>query len=280
MKRLSRVLLAGFAIPTFLFCSNSRGAVDDQAEATLNFAYASVLGTGAYKVGERSVYILNFPFSMPLREADDARWGMKLVLPVTVGVHDFDLRGVVEDHSLERLETLGFTPGLEVSIPLDDHWTIKPYGQAGYTVDLQEDHDAYVYIGGVKSLSVYPLEQVTLSLGASVTVAGQTGVSGGNSSGFGVASLGLDVRRGLGVELFGRQLEGSLYVIANKYFDQLEFLDVGDEEFSIDETIEIGMTLGIERPVKLIGVNWQRVGVGFVYGNELEAISFNLGFPF
>ena len=280
MKRLRQVLFAGLVVPPSLFCGNALGAVDDELDATLNFAYATILGTGAYKVGERSVYVLSFPFSMTLREPGEAQWGVKLELPFTVGVHDFELRDVVEDHSLERLETLGFTPGLEVSIPLDEHWTIKPYGQIGYTVDLQEDHDAYVYIGGVKSLSVYPLERVTLSLGAAVTVAGQSEVSGSNSSGFGVASLGLDVRRALGVELYGHQLEGSLYVIANKYFDQLEFLDVGDEEFSIDKTMEIGITLGTERPVKFMGVNWQRVGVGFVYGDEIEAISFNLGFPF
>lgn len=280
MKRLRQVLFAGLIVPPSLFCVNALGAVDDELDATLNFAYATILGTGAYKVGERSVYVLNFPFSMTLREANEAQWGLKLELPFTVGIHDFDLRGVVEDHTLDRLETLGFTPGLEVSIPLDDRWTLKPFGQIGYTVDLREDHDAYVYVGGIKSLSVYPLESFTISVGASVTVAGQTEVSSSKSSGFGVAALGLDFRRALGVELYGYQLDGSLYVIANKYFNQLEFLSVGDEEFSIDKTLEVGVTVGTERPVKILGVNWQRVGMGFVYGDEIEAISFNLGFPF
>lgn len=279
MKICNRTAVIWFCL--FVFISGSASSAEEEKpEPTLNFAYATVLGTGAYTVGESSVYILNMPLSTVLREPVREDWGIELLLPVTLGVHNFEVGDILINGFPEQVGTFGFSPGVKIDIPMNDHWTVKPYGHLGYAADLSEGNDAWTYIGGVESLSTYPMDKLTVSLGGSATVAGQTAVSGDDSSGFGMLSLGVDVRHPIGIRLQEKVLDGSLYFIASRYFNQLEFLEIGDEDIDVEYTLEIGMTLGTRSPLKVFGVDLQRVGMGFVYGDELLALSFNLGFPF
>ena len=88
-----RLLRNGW-VAVFLVCwGNAAGSESEPGEGALNFAYATVLGTGAYQVGERSVYVLNLPFFATLQAPDEHQWGVELLLPLTLGVHDFDLPG-------------------------------------------------------------------------------------------------------------------------------------------------------------------------------------------
>jgi hypothetical protein len=248
--------------------------------AAVNFAYATVLGTGVYEVGERRVYVLNMPFHCTLREPSGDRPGLRFKLPVSLGTHQFDWRDILEDDFPERLQTVGFVPGLELVWALTERWRLKPFAQLGYVADLQEDNDAYVYVAGIKSLYQQSHGRSTLSLGAGGTLAGQRALRGGSDTGFGLVELGVDWRHPLGLRLLERNLDASLFYIASRYFNDVDFLDIGDQRFSIRHTHEIGVTLGIDRPVAVCGVEFDRVGVGYQFGDGLDALRFNLGFPF
>ncbi len=52
------------------------GRPEAQSPAAVNFAYATVLGTGVYQAGERRVYVLNMPFHRTLRTPSGDRPGL------------------------------------------------------------------------------------------------------------------------------------------------------------------------------------------------------------
>jgi len=206
---------------------------------------------------------------------------MNLLLPVTVGVLDVDWdefwgNGVDGD----RLQSLGVTPGIEMVIPLGAHWALKPFVQAGYIVDLNEDYDAWLAMGGLRSLARYQLGEYSIGLGATITVAEQRPVSRGDNTGIGVIDLGVDVRHPLDMRLRGQPLELSVYAMASRYYNDLDLLDVEDDDFHIEQTYEVGLTLGTAQPLRILGIDWQRVGMGYMWGDGIESITFNLGFPF
>ena len=267
----------------FQLCSLTVVASADTSRRsdTINVAYANILGSGIYEIGDRRAYVLNMPFAFVLYEPENRDWTMNLLLPVTVGVLDVrwdDFWG--SDLDGDRLQTLGVVPGIEMNIPLADHWSLKPFVQAGYVHDAKEDYDAWVYFGGLKGLARYQVGEYDIGLGAGITVAEQRPVSRGDNTGIGVIELGVDVRRKLDMQLRGKPMDMSVYAIASNYYNDLDLLDIEDDDFHIERTYEIGLTLGIAQPVRFWGVDWQRVGMGYKWGDGLESITFNTGFPF
>ena len=97
-------------------------ADDDSPVETINVAYANILGTGIYQVGDRNAYVLHIPMAFDLYDPEHADWSLNLLLPATVGVLDADWGDLIgSDLDGSNLQTLGLTPGIEVNIPLADH---------------------------------------------------------------------------------------------------------------------------------------------------------------
>ena len=46
---------------------------EDEPEDAINYAYSNWIGSGFYKVGDRTVYLLRGPFSWTLRETDSKK---------------------------------------------------------------------------------------------------------------------------------------------------------------------------------------------------------------
>ena len=82
-------IVAGFV--AFLACLGSPARCQngedpawiDRNEAFINFAYATQLGIGRYKVGNLTATTLKLPISFPLRKGDEDSWGVSLKLPIT-----------------------------------------------------------------------------------------------------------------------------------------------------------------------------------------------------
>lgn len=132
--------------------------------------------------------------------------------------------------------------------------------------DEPEDtiNDAWVYMGGLRSLGSYQLGAFTIGLGAALTVLEQRPQSRGENTGVGVIDLGLDVRRALDMQLRGQPLELSVFAIASHYYNDLDLLSIRDDDFHIKRTYEIGLTMGTAKPLRLLGMDWQRVGMGYM----------------
>ncbi len=141
-------------------CGVSLARATDESESVINYAYSSWIGSGVYKVGDRTVYLLRGPFSYTLREADSEKWGLELLLPATIGFHD---------NADENVGTVTFVPGLRLNYPVLDNWWLKPFGQFGFGKDFSGSDIAWIYGVGIKSLATFELKSSELDFGTAFT---------------------------------------------------------------------------------------------------------------
>jgi hypothetical protein len=243
-----------------------------------NWYYASVYGTGYYKIGEESVAVLRLPFAYTFRKATDEQWGVKLTVPVTAAFAQFDLR----DFDLGNVSTSGLTivPGVEFEVPMSPTWTVRPFVSAGYGREFQRDSSAIIYSAGVSSAWRRPLDESLLSaLGAKLVYAGYQ--SGGEESQLAALSLGGDLGHPLPLEISGRQAIFGMQLIGTIYFNDLEFLMPKSGVKEVSHELEFALTLGVRRPIEVLGVPFDRIGLGYRWGSDgLRGVRLVGSFPF
>lgn len=139
----------------------SAGAVDE-LEDIFNYAYSSWIGSGFYRIGDRTVYLLRAPFSYTLREADSENWGLELLFPATIGFHDFS-------NGQDNLGTITFVPGVRMAFPVLENWWLKPFGQFGFGKDFSGSDIVWIYGVGIKSLATFEIRNSELDFGTAFT---------------------------------------------------------------------------------------------------------------
>ena len=129
------------AVICLTFLTNSRALAGTES-GDINFAYATWVGSGYYKIGDQRAYILRGNFSWTLRDHDEKNWGVDLLLPATIGYYDFQ--------DLDDVSAITFVPGLQLIYPVKSNWWLKPYGQIGVGLDLSEDDSVLIGGAGIK----------------------------------------------------------------------------------------------------------------------------------
>ncbi len=249
-----------------------------EVDRLFNWYYASVYGTGYYKIGEESVAVLRLPFARTLRQATDEQWGLRLTLPVTGAFANFDLR----EFDLGRVSTSGVSivPGLEVVIPLSPAWTVKPLASLGLGRDFQHDSSAVIYSVGATTVYQEPIGDSVLSaVGAKLVYAGYQ--SGGTESDLAALSVGGDLGFPLKMEISGRQAVLGTQLIGTVYFNNLDFLMPGSPREKVSHEVEVALTLGARRPFEVLGIGFDRFGLGYRWGSDgLRGVRLVGSFPF
>ena len=147
---------------------------EDLAASQLNYAYSNYLGTGIYSAADRSVKVLHLPFRYTLRETTQDKGGLRLRLPVTVGVVDIDYFDQIFPTLPDRFETLTFVPGIQYIHQVNDYWRLSPFVDFGMGHDFATDNNAYVYGAGVNSLFVFKYNTFNLEIYNEFLFAGNT----------------------------------------------------------------------------------------------------------
>jgi len=104
----------------------------DDPDALLNYSFAVWVGSGVYKVksADKRIAVLRAPFAYTLRSAQNEkqafsdRLGFRLLLPAVVALEE-------ETDTNFTFGAVALVPGLEVQIPVNKYWTLKPFGQIG-----------------------------------------------------------------------------------------------------------------------------------------------------
>jgi hypothetical protein len=244
-----------------------------------NWYYASAYGTGYYQIGEESVAVVRLPFARTLRQATDEQWGLRLTLPVSGAFANFDLR----EFDLGRVSTAGmsFVPGIEVVIPLSPSWMVKPFASLGMARDFHHDSNAIIYSLGASTVYQQPIGDSVLSaVGGKVVYAGYQ--SGGERSILGAVSIGGDLGFPLGgMEISGRQAVLGTQLIGTVYFNNLDFLIPGSPREEVSHEVEVSLTLGARRPFEVLGIGFDRFGLGYRWGSDgLRGVRLVGSFPF
>ncbi len=110
-------------------------------EQLVNYAYATQLGSGVYDISGRTLQIYRLPFGYTLTQPSGNRPGVRLTLPLTIGIVDFEPRDVIDTGLPENLDTVSFVPGIELNIELTPQRRLLPYAEVGRSFELRGDGD-------------------------------------------------------------------------------------------------------------------------------------------
>jgi hypothetical protein len=111
---------------------------------TVNYVYAAQIGIGSYEVGGLSVRVLELPLSYTFVVDEELEWKLRVKAPVDLGIYSFSGTFNGSNVSADQ-QSLGVVPGLELQVPVTDRWTLKPFVDSGFAVNLQTSEAAYIY---------------------------------------------------------------------------------------------------------------------------------------
>jgi hypothetical protein len=260
---------------------------EDNTEVTVNYVYAAQLGIGGYEVGGLKVEVYTLPLSQTFDlDPDDTPgdggrpWRLKVKAPVNLGLYDFSGTDTDGSPVTASVQTLAVIPGLELQIPMSDSWTLKPFVDAGLGRNLASDgHFAYIYTVGAKSLVEQPWNDYTLMLGNGVFLAGN-GTFGDSVEDYSAIETGLGIRRAVGFDMWGIEPDLGVYGIYYYYPEALEFQRYRQSTLKVRNQFEIAMSLGSADSFEIGPFANPRIGVGYIFGDGLEVLRINFGFPF
>src|SRR5688572_20111449 len=100
---------------------------DEAVGASINYVFATDLGTGVYDLGGRSLQIYRYTWRKELRETTDDQLGLRFVVPVTAGFFDFHPIDVISSGPPPRVDSFSVVPGIQVDYLLPGDWHLIPY---------------------------------------------------------------------------------------------------------------------------------------------------------
>ena len=254
----------------------------DDPDDLLNYSFAVWVGSGIYKVSDanKRFAVLRVPAAFTLRPTQydkvkfRDRFGFRLLLPAVVALEE-------ETDTNFTFGAAAFVPGLEVQIPVNQYWTLKPFGQIGLGKDSDGGNVEYIYGGGARSLISFSWEKFSFGIGNSLILAENRKSTKNETNGFSMLEAGLDIRHPIGFTFHDRKLDASLFFVASRFFNRVEFFEDGGDTERVNRIYTFGMTLGTGEPFSIWKVNLNRVGIDYRWGNAgFRGIGFNLGFPF
>jgi len=294
-RRFSRQKLTGFAMhwSKGLFCliltltiivvgGTKQAFAGEDPGDLFNYSFAVWLGSGVYKVNDadKELAVLRIPAGYTLQPMQKDKpamtdgLGLRLLLPAAISYQN-------ETDTDMSFGAVAFVPGLEVQIPVNKYWDLKPFAQFGVGKDTGGGTLQYIYGGGFRSLVTIPWQKFVFGIGNSLVLAEDRDANSNDTSGFSMINAGLDIRHPTNWTLFDRQLDISGYFIVNYFKNEVDILSDDGSTSKINTIYDAGLTFGVKEPVTIWMVSFDRVGIDYRWGDEgFKGIGFNLGFPF
>jgi hypothetical protein len=273
--RLLHLLLLAAA----LAISPSANALEE--EGTANYAYAVFVGTGKYRIGDRSIYVLRAPLAFVLKDPDfeTRQIGYKLLVPAAVGLTDFDTIDELPDLRVGDVQTGSVVPGLEAQIPVRENWLIKPFGQAGLGWDMKNSDNSFVWGAGSRTRAWFGSNEKWLIGGELLWAGNHPKREDEPNTSFSRWSVGTEYKLQTNWRPFGHRVSFHGRLIGWWYKDVVEFL-APPKESEIRRTTEVGLSFGINPPINMLGYKFRQGGIGYEFSDELKAVKLFTTFPF
>ena len=261
--------------------ANAALAQVDEDDADVSYIYAAMMGTGTFKINGRRVSTLNLPFSYTPREMNEERPGLRLTLPVVLGydaVSNHDWLGDLLD---EDLVVLALLPGVEYQLPVSTVWTIKPFASLGLAQDFVSGETIVMGTVGSRVLGAWRYDSGwELRWGGALQLAAEYQTESHYRSSFGLVETGIDVRRDTGLLLQRRKVNAGLYYRYQYFIPEWDIDVLRPRESDIASLHEFGASVGLKRPLEVLGFSITRVRVGYNWGSGVEGWTFGTEFPF
>jgi hypothetical protein len=254
-------------------------------ETFANYGFASELGSGVYSIDGRTVQIYTIPLSFNLRAASpqQARPGLDLLIPITVGFFDFKTQDVAHLEVPKEIGELSIEPGVQLDYQFTDMWHLFPYAKAGAAVAASSDSDALIYSFGLRSEYRF-LGQAGAGLytadfrhaGVHYTAALPPGASRNDS--FTRLRDAVEWRRNLRWSIGSRRLEISPYGVMDLYLDPPSTSALGIAHQAVQG--ELGVVFGVTPMWEIYGVTLPRLGISYRFAAEFSGWRLSIGDPF
>lgn len=253
----------------------------------IHWAYSAYFGTGAYSIdtGE-SVYVLSFRPGWWLRhavldESGDRTIGLQFRLPVTMGVQQLDSSDLGSTLNLDNISTLSAVPGIEVDIPVNARWSLKPIAYAGWGTEVEGDASAWIYWAGLRSRGSFHNEAFDWALINALSDVGYSSDSGRRENVLPLM-MAVEFERPLAKKLGGEQVHLHWHVAYTNYLDGIKWAPLvrSLEPVAIEDEWEIGAAFSRgNEPMRLWRLHWDRVGIAYRFSSngQFEGVSLVFG---
>jgi hypothetical protein len=215
-----------------------------------------------------------------LRNPEENPWGAHLLLPVSIGLTEFEFG----EFSLDNLTTISVVPTVEALFPLGSRWYIGPFVGLGLAAqlgagDLVGDDDVVgLATGGLRAEAWYPFEErwgvsVTGKVRYDAVLTPRNGVLGD----WGSLDASVELRHAFGSPRPGPRFQLGAYLLGTHYWDPVELEIDGVTPRSVDNQGEVGLSLGSTRPWKILGIAVPRTYLGIRVGEGLRSLRIRFG---
>lgn len=263
-------------------------ASDPEPVRQVHWAMGAFFGTGWYQVDQnRSVFVFRIPPRQTVRksgfdENGNRKLGVEIHYPVSFGLHNMD--DVPDFIDFDNYGTITFTPGVQIEIPVNDKWYLRPYAHIGAGYEKETSKWAGIWYGGLKSRYLLgESARLRWSLLNAVYYAGYKPEFEQRGR-YGSVMAGLEFSQPLGNwKLGGDQVRLNWHVTYNYLFDNLNFHVGEDRVESIRDQWEFGLALSKDnKPMKIWFMSFEHVGLSYKVSSNghYNAISVNLRSPF
>lgn len=262
-------------------CAAAQTAAETQTDEavgqSINYVFATDLGSGVYDLDGRSLQIYRFTYREDLREAAAGTPGVRLVVPLTFGFFDFAPLDVLSEGIPARVDSFSIVPGIELDYELPGNWHLIPYARAGASV-ASSSVDGWLYGLGVRAERTQDWHGWDSFMRTELSVAGVGYRNGVPADEFARLRQGFDLTRGVGWEIRGREVELGLYGVFDVILDPPTA--PVSEARKVPLQAEFGFTVSTRPPFKVWRFDVPRLGFGYRLAGELSAWHFLIGVPF
>ena len=263
------------------FTATPAQASQGEVEADVSYIYTAGMGTGTYKINGRRITMFSLPLSYTQREMTAEQPGVEWQMPVIIGYDAVSNHDWIGDLLDEDLVTLSALPGVEYQLRVNQTWAIKPFGHLGYGHDFVSDENILMAVLGARALGTWHHpDGWEFRWGNAFRLAGEYQTKSYHRTSFGLLETGVDLRRNTSLQVMERKVNAGVYYRYQYYIPEWDIDQLRPRESDIGSLHEIGVSIGLKRPVTLLGVSFSRVRVGYNWGSGVEGWTFGTEFPF
>jgi hypothetical protein len=272
------------AAATVILASSTDAATQPSDVEPFHFGYAPMFGSGVYRLSDDTeTRVVRLSLSKRLRAPSAARGpGIRLLLPLTLGVQRGDDEESPADRPADRIEHAAFLPGVELELPRSERLTLRVRGQVGWGAELEGPEDtARLYAVGIRSRLMWPNAAGRPALINGLLWAGYDPELTPRRSMLRLTSaleFEVPVPRW---QFRDETMHLKPHVLVDGYYRPPESLAFGNDEAEhLTTEWQIGLAAGRETGFKLLWFELDSIGIAYRFSERSEGIRFFIGSVF
>jgi hypothetical protein len=250
---------------------------DDAVGQSINYVFATDLGSGVYDFDGRSLQIYRYTYEKELRETRSDQLGVHLLVPITAGFFDFSPLDVVSEGPPTRIDSFSVVPGIEVDKVLRNDWHLIPYVRAGASL-ASSSVNGLLYGVGFKLERNFDENDWTVLERTELNYSGVAYRNDTPGDQFFRIRQGFDFTRTFGRSVRAHQFELGFYSIFDFIGDppSAPLADTEEERGQV----EAGITFSSRPRLKIWRFDAPRLGFGYRLAGDLSGWRIVIGAPF